>query len=274
MMIDDETAVARAWALPAISALMILHHDFSPPRLAQIRQLVWSGSSLEVLLQYGICNSSGTIIDAADLRITLNREGTVGVYTREDHTSEKKRNLVRFLAGEISRETVRWREDLAAWSQDNPTLPPARAAILNIVSALLACQNTSLDIHVEKALDNRGDVVKIRIRSGTDMIDIRSAGTRCANLCTHSINTQKRTVLTYNKYDTPIAARVLQMTYLRLLNKALFTAVQLALLPIEFFLFLCEQINRRDASVMLCVDTSAPAVVDASAGDSLSALFS
>ncbi len=274
MKIDDETAIARAWALPGISALMILHHDFSQPRLAQIRQLVWSGSSLEVVLQYGTCNSSGTIIDAADLLITLYREGAVGVCPREDPPSANKLALVRFLAGEISRETIRWREDLAAWSQDDPALPPARATILNIVSALLACQHTSLDIIVEKALINRGDVVKVRIHSGTDVIDIRSAGTRCANICTHSINTQKRTILTYNKYDTPIAARLLPMSYLRLLNKALFTAVQLVLLPIEFFLYLCEQLSRRDASVMLCVDTSTPAVVDAGAGDSLSALFS
>ncbi len=138
MIIDETTARERAWAIPALCALMIFHHDFQIPRLAQIQQLAWSPGALDVSLRYGICNISGNIIDATDFIVTLHRDGAIGMRVNQVLVADSKQAVLSFLTGEVFRETKRWAEDMASWRQPGSALSPTRAGILSIVSAMVA----------------------------------------------------------------------------------------------------------------------------------------
>jgi len=275
MMINEHTAKERSWAIPAISALIILHHDFPVPRLAQIRRLVWSETGLEVMVQYGTCNVSGDVIEATDFLVTLHRDGAVGVRIKDEPTGTPKLAMLRFLAGEIARETRRWSEDLVPWAEARTALPDERATVLNIVSALVAYPVGEFDVVVEKELNNRARVSKVRIIGETAMMEITSAGVRSANLYVQPMTKQSITVRSYKKYDIPVAGAWRKPTHARLLNKVSCSTIRLALLPMDFMIYLCEKAQahpaRRDA---FASQTKPAQVVDSSAGDNLSALFS
>jgi hypothetical protein len=247
MIINDTVAKARAWSIPAISALMILHHDFQLPRLSQIRQLAWSENAVNVLLEYGTCNVSGDIVDSSEFFITLHQSGAIGVQLNDISSSKKKqkKTLITFLAGEILRETKRWNEDMVAWNHNRSALTPERGSILNIVGALIAYPAPEIELVVEKRLNKRTSLIKARIIDQATVIDIRSRGIQSANLY---IRSNGKTASAgairhaYKKYDVPNTIYPLQSRHRRILTEISFNAVQLVRLPIDFIMCLCEEI--------------------------------
>lgn len=275
MIINDHSARERNWAIPAISALMILHHDFPVPRLAQIRRLAWSESGLEVTLQYGTCNISGNVIEATDFLVTLHRDGAVGIRIKDQTDNNAKVGMLGFLAGEIVRETRRWAEDLVPWAEADSALNDARASVLNIVSALVAYPVHEFSVDVEKALNNRSHVNKVRVLGDTAMMEITSAGSRSANLYVQPLSKQSIAVRSYKKYEIPVAGTWRKPTHARLMNKVTCSTIRLALLPMDFMIYLCEKAQTSSSqSEGIASPTKSSQLVDASAGDNLSALFS
>lgn len=207
MKISALTGLERSWAIPAISALIVLHHDFPLPRLAQIRRIAWSDTGLEVTLQYGTRNISGKIIQATDFLITLHRNGAVGIQLANALADNQQVTMLGFLAGEIVRETWRWSQDVTAWIETSAGLPAERAAVLNIVGALVAYPADHVDIAVEKETNDRTHVSKVRILGDTAMMELTSAGIRCANVYVQPLTKHSMTVRSYTKYVIPKANR-------------------------------------------------------------------
>ncbi|MES2830472.1 MAG: hypothetical protein V4695_00580 [Pseudomonadota bacterium] len=274
MIVDDHTAKERTWAIPAICALIILHHDFPVPRLARIRRLAWSEAGLEITFQYGTCNVSGNVLEATDFLVTLHRDGAVGVTVKDERATGAKVAMVRFLAGEIARETRRWSEDLIPWAETDPALPQERAAVLNIVSALVAYPVNAFDVEVAKQLHNRARVSKVRIVGDTALMEITSAGTRSASLYVQPLTKQSDTVRSYKKYDIPVVGTWRKPPHARLMNKVSCSTIRLALLPVDFMIYLCEKAQKHPSRAGTAHSPAKPAqVIDANAGDNLSALF-
>lgn len=274
MILDETIARDRAWAVPALCALMIFHHDFRIPRLAQVQQVSWSDGALDVRLCYGICNVSGTVVDATDFVVTLRRNGGVGMYAVQDDLVDSKLALVEFLTGEVWRETKRWHDDMLIWNEPGGSLPDDRAAILSMVSTLAAHPSPVADIVVDKDLSDRSRLTRIRVKDPDTDFEITPAGFHSTNLYVYSRLADTRAGRTYRKYDVQATPVVRKPRYLRLLNRATVTSTRLALLPMDLIVHLFERIQPRENRDFLVDSNALPArIVDATAGDSLSALF-
>ena len=273
MILDETIARERAWAVPSLCALMIIHHDFTIPRLAQVQQLSWSDGALSVRLCYGICNLSGTVVDATDFVVILTREGGVGIYVVQDDLVDSKQTLVQFLTGEVWRESKRWNEDMLIWNEQGDGLDAQRAEVLSMVSALVAYPEPSADIIVDKNLRYPDRVTRIRINMPALEVDLTPAGFRSINLSICSSRHGTPVHRSYRNYavQTPPALRMPR--YLRYLNRASVVSARLGLLPMEWIVYLFERIEPREN--LEFVDSSQPAtrILDATAGDNLSALF-
>ena len=273
MILDETIARERAWAVPALCALMIFHHDFTIARLAQVQQLSWSDGALTVQLCYGICNVSGTVVDATDFVVTLTREGGVGIHVVQDDLVDSKQTLVLFLAGEVWRESNRWNEDMLTWNEQADGLDAQRAEVLSMVSALVAYPQPIADISVDKDLRFRNRLTRIRIGAASADIDITPAGFRSIHLSICSTLPDTPVHRSYRKYDVQTAPALRKPRYLRLFNRATVVTVRLALLPMDLIVHLFERIQPREN--LEFIDSSQPAtrILDATAGDNLSAFF-
>lgn len=273
MILDETIARERAWAVPALSALMIFHHDFKIPRLAQVRHLAWSADALDVRLCYGVCNVSGTVADATEFVVTLRRNGGVGMYVVQDDLVDGKQALLEFLTGEVWRETRRWADDMHIWSQPDRTLSDDRAAILSLASALVAYPAANVDLIVDKDLSNRSRVTRLRVNDPEADFEITPAGYRSTNLYVYSRLPDSRAGRSYRKYDVQALSVVPKPRYLRLLDRATVTSTRLALLPMGLIVHLFERIQPRHTREFHVVSDDLPTrIVDSTAGDSLSAL--
>ena len=275
MFIDETIAETRSWAIPALSALMILHHDFQIPRLAQVRRLDWSGAALTVLFCYGICNVSGDVVDAADFRIMLHRDGAVGMQFDGPDGSVNRQALLEFLTGEVVRESKRRAEDMAIWCQPGSDLAPDRAAILCMAGALVACMTPATVIVVEKELGDRSRIRKISIADGDVLFEIKPAGFRDVNLYLCTRQADPRAVRSYRKYDIQATPATPSPRYVQWLDRMTLASAHLMLLPMGLIVHLCERVLLGDApETVFHTDPQPPRIIDSTAGDSLSALFS
>jgi len=274
MLINDHTAKERTWAIPAISALMTLHHDFPIPRLAQVCRMAWFDDALVMTLRYGTCNISGNVLESTDFIVTLHSDGAVGVQLKNQTTPASAVAILGFLAGEIVRETRRWAEDLVPWTEGSATLDDDRATVLNIVGALIAYPVESFETVVEKELSRRAVVNKVRIIGETAMMEITSAGIRSANLYVQPLSKHSMTVRSYKKYDIPAPSTWRKPAHTRLINKVSCSTVRLALLPMDFMIYLCDKAQAQPVGNGKFATRAKPTtVIDANAGDDLSALF-
>ena len=274
MILDKTIALDRTWAVPAVCALMIIHHDFKIPRLAQVQQLSWSDGALAVRLCYGICNVSGTVVDATDFVVTLHRDGGVGVYVVQDDLVDSKQTLVEFLTGEVGRESKRWNEDMLIWNEHGADLEEHRAEILSMVSTLVAFPDPVVDIVVDKELSHRNRLTRIRVNAATADFEITPAGFRSTNLAIHCRLPDTLVRRSLRKYEVQTTTPVRKPRYLRMLNRATVTSARLALLPMDLIVHLFEWIQpRENRDFMFDATPPTTRIVDDSAGDNLSALF-
>ena len=274
MILDETIARDRAWAVPALCALMIFHHDFTVPRLAQVQQLSWSDGALGVRLCYGICNVSGTVIDATDFVVTLRREGVVGMYVVQNDLVDSKQTLVEFLTGEVWRESKRWNEDMLIWNEQGADLDEHRAAILSMVSALVAYPEPVAHIIVDKDLTYRNRLKRIRVSNLAADFEITPAGFRSAILYIYLRLPNNRAGGFYRHYDVQTTPTPGKPRCLRLLNRATVTSARLALLPMDLIVHLFERLQpRENFNFLTDADPPTTCIIDATAGDNLSALF-
>lgn len=274
MILQESIARERAWAVPGLCALMIFHHDFQIPRLAQVQHLAWSADALAVRLCYGVCNVSGSVVDATEFVVTLRRDGGVGMQVVQDDLVDGKQALVQFLTGEVWRETRRWQEDMQSWSEANGSLSDERAAILCLASALVAYPAPTAEINVDKDLSDRSRVTRIRVSDPEADFEITPAGYRSTNLYVYSRLPDTRAGRIYRRYDVQATPLTRKPRYLRLLDRATFTTTRLALLPMDLIVYLFERIQPRENRDFLNAQNDLPTrIIDPTAGDSLSALF-
>lgn len=273
MILSETIASDRVWAVPALCALMIFHHDFTIPRLAQVRQLSWSDGTLDVRLCYGICNVSGTVVEATDFVVTLHREGGVGMYIVQDDLVDSKQTLVEFLTGEVSRESKRWNEDMLIWNEPGADLDVHRAAILSMVSALVAYPAAVAHVIVDKDLRYRDRLTRIRVTDPSSDFTITPAGFRSTNLYVHSRLPSSLGSRSYRKYEVQVTPAASKPRYLRLLHRAAVMSARLAFLPLDLVVHMFEHIQPRESRDLM-IDAGQPAsrIIDATAGDNLSAL--
>lgn len=248
MNIDRETLSARSWAIPAISGLLILHHDFKTPRLAKVNRLVWSESSVDVYLQYGICNVSGKVIDSTDIVVTLHREGAVGIKRPLAAAGHPIETLLTFLAGEVFRESHRWAEDMESWGDDEK-LDMDRASILSIVSALVAYPFLDVNVSIEKDALKPACIRKARLSDVPLVIEITPAGWHGVNLDVKCYGTHAGALKRYQQYDMRQASAQAKTLYARFLKGASFRARQLMLLPWDTVLYLSERKQNSEMNI-------------------------
>ena len=253
---------------------MIFHHDFAIPRLAQVQQLSWSDGAVRVRLCYGICNVSGKVVNATDFVVTLRREGAVGMYVVQDDLVGSAQTLVEFLTGEVWRESKRWYEDMLIWNASGAGLDEHRAAVLSMVSALVAYPEPVANIIVDKDLSHRNRLTRIRVKGPAADFEIMPAGFRSTNLYICPRLHSSRVGGSYRKYDVQITPAARKPRYLRLLDRATVTSGRLVLFPMDLIVHLFERIQPRKSRDFI-IDSGQPAtrIVDATAGDNLSALF-
>lgn len=273
MKIDPQTLSDRSWAIPAICGLLILHHDFDTPRLSRISRLVWSEAAVDVFAQYGICSRSGDVIDSTEIVLTLHRKGALGIHSPRALAGEKLEALLPFLVGEVLREAERWRDDMRCWI-DNDTLDPDRASILSIVSALVAHPFQEMDVWIEKSARYPACVLKARLSSESTVIEITPAGLHGVTLCAPGDAAPAQPSRRYQARDMRQHGTQVATRRARFLKGASRGVRKSMMLPLEVLLYLCE--IKRDYEMSVAADwvEYLPAsVVDASAGEGLSALY-
>lgn len=272
MKIDRNTLSARSWAVPAISGCLILHHDFKTPRLARVHRLVWSASAVDVHLQYGTCNLSGNVIDAMEMVVTLHQDGAIGIRDLLGATDKPRQALLTFLAGEVHRESLRWAEELQSWERGE-ALEVERAAILSIVSALVAHPIQEMSLQIEKEVARPASIRKACLFSGSSVIDITPAGKYGVNLYTKGSGVRAGILSLVQEHDLRQPGAEQSTHGARLLKRASVGARQLMRLPFGAVEYLCKK--RQGSAIRQAsefVEYLPQSVIDAHAGDSLSAL--
>jgi hypothetical protein len=272
MNIDRKTLIARSWAIPALSGLLILHHDFKTPRLSKVNRLIWSDTSVDVYLQYGVCNVSGNVIDSIDVVVTLNQDGAVGIRMPEHTADDAREGLLQFIAGEVSREALRWTEDMKCWTEDD--LPdPDRASILSIVSALVAHPLADMSITIEKDPLNPGCIRKARLSENSLVLEISAFGIHGVNLYLKGHASRAGILRLHQEHDMREEGAQPKNACARFLKDASFGARRLMLLPLDMVLYLCEKRQISEMKMASALVEHLPnSIVDARAGESLSAL--
>jgi hypothetical protein len=272
MKIDRKTLAARLWAVPAISGLLVLHHDFNTPRLANVNRLVWLESSVEVSLQYGICNLSGNVIDSTDMVVILHKDGAVGIRTPLAVADHPNPSLLTFLAGEVYRESLRWAEQLRLW-EEGEAIDFDRAAIFAIVSALVAQPTLGMNIEVEKNGQNSAGIRKARLIRPSQIVEIAAAGLYGVNIHVKGTGNNTGVLRLFQEADLRQPNVPAATHRARLIKRASFGARQLMRLPIGALQYWSRKKQHFDISQGAdFVDYLPASVVDAHAGDSLSAL--
>jgi hypothetical protein len=272
MKIDRKTLAARLWAVPAISGLLVLHHDFKTPRLANVNRLVWSESSVEVSLQYGICNLSGNVIDSTDIVVILHQDGAVGIRTPLAVADNPNRSLLTFLAGEVYRESLRWAEQLRSW-EEGEAIEFDRAAIFAIVSSLVAQPTLEMNVEVEKNVQNSSGIRKVRLIRPSQIVEIAAAGLYGVNIHVKGTGNNARVLRLFQETDLRQPSAQAATHRERIIKRASFGARQLMRLPIGALQYWSRKKQCSDISPGGgFVDYLPASVVDAHAGDSLSAL--
>jgi hypothetical protein len=273
MKIDQKTLSARSWAIPAISGLLILHHDFKTPRLSRVSRLTWREGAVDVHLQYGVCNISGNVMSSSDIVVRIRKDGVIELGAPAQSTTEPDDALMTFLAGEISREAARWKEDMASWMEEE-SLEGDKASILSMVSAVVAHPLSSIELNVEKDVGNPGCLRKIRMLGEFITVDVMAAGFHGVSLYVKGSGPYANILRLSQEPDMRDSAAMVKHPAFRFLKGASFRARKLMYLPLGMVLYFCERLPVPEAEPSDTEDFLEAAIVDASSGCGLSALTS
>ena len=243
MKTDREILVERYWAIPAICGLFDLHRDFKDGRFAKVTRLVWAPSSVDVYLLYGTSSISRAGNDAIQTIFTIYKNGTVGLRLAAGVSEEGRQQLLRFLAGEASREALRWNGDLVEWSKG--TLDDdIKCDVFSLVSAMVAHPLMATDVHVEKSVSVTHPVRRIRLTTESFCTDITPVGMFGVNVyqARHSDGVRNR----YMQADMRLAPSTENGAHLQLIKKICNAVLHMILLPIGTVIYVCERKQQAD----------------------------
>lgn len=183
MNIDRELLETRAWAVPAISALLVLHNDFPAPRHANVKWLTWKDSTLTVRMEYGLRNLSGNVSNSADYTIALHQDGKLEVSLLKEQGEGQSDAVHEYLAGEMYREIARAKEYFQDWLVRDPEWLE-HATLFSQVCAVVAHPFEAMALEVDKDPTNLALVRKIKLASDGLAIEITPSGAFGVNLFT------------------------------------------------------------------------------------------
>ncbi|GAC1409729.1 MAG: hypothetical protein NVSMB6_09810 [Burkholderiaceae bacterium] len=248
MKTDRAILAARTWAIPAICGLLVLHHDFKGGRFAKVTRLVWAQSSVDVHLVYGAASVTGSNIDSLNTIFTVHQNGAVGLRPAAGESEKGRRNILRFLAGEASREALRWSVDLANWTEG--TLDDdIKSVIFSLVSAAVAHPFMDIDVIVEKGMSHAGAVRKIRLLSESLSTEMTPAGRYGVNVYQAGHGSHDGVRIRYMEPDMRSGRTEEKGACPRFLENARDGVLHVMLLPVATLAYLCEKKQMADMRV-------------------------
>lgn len=272
MKTDRATFAARSWAIPAICGLLVLHHDFKGGRFANVTRLVWAQSSVDVHLLYGAVSVTGANIDSLSTIFTVHKNGAVALRPADGEPIEGRQNILRFLAGEASREALRWRVDLANWT-DGTLDDDVKSVIFALVSAAVAHPFTDINVVADKGMSIAGAVRKIRLLSESLSTEITPAGAYGVNIYQAGHGSHDGVRIRYMEPDMRASITEKRGAYPRFLENARDGVLHVMLLPVATLAYFCEKRQMADMHVARAFVEYLPNLpVDARADAGMSAL--
>lgn len=242
MFFDRTTLTARTWAIPSLSALLILHHDFKPPRFVNVSRLIWRDNAVEIRLRYGMCNLSGQVIGAIDLVLTLHRDGTVsalpGRPVQDGHAATQEK-LLCFLTGEIARERIRWEQDFAAWREYEWVEENVRTLFV-LVTALVAQPIADMPIEAVKLPLRQDKVQRVRLHGERAEFTFEQYGEHGITMHIAAYNRSVASRQVRQKHDLRIAWGAPPKGFVRTCKLLISRIVACLLLPLDFLLHVVD----------------------------------
>ena len=243
MNTDREILAERYWAIPAICGLFDLHRDFKDGRFTKVTRLVWSPSSVDVDLLYGTVGVSGLHNDVIQTIFTIYKNGTVGLRPAAGVLEEGRQQLLRFLAGEASREAARWNDALVEWRKgelddDN------KSVIFSLVSAMVAHPLMATDVVVEKSVSVTHSVRRIRLMNESSSTDITPVGMFGVNVYQAGPGEGVRS--RYMQPDMRPVPPKEACAHLRFIKKMWNAVLHMMLLPVWTVIYFCERKQQAD----------------------------
>ena len=245
MKADRAILAARSWAIPAICGLIVLHHDFKGGRFANVRRLIWTQLSVEVHLVYGTASVTGPDTASLHAIFTLHQNGTVIVRSDNGSPNHGELNILRFLAGEASREAARWSMDLNSWTAGSLN-NDVKSAFFSMMSAAIALPFTDVDVVAEKQISNACSIRKIRIVHGGSTSEIISVGNYGVNVCQTGNDPQDTIRIRYVESDMRLVPSNELRAWSRFLGNSRDGFLLLLLLPVEAIAYVFEKKQMAD----------------------------
>ena len=263
---------ARAWAVPALCGLSVLHHDFKTPRLTRVIRIIWLESEVEVIFQYGLGNTSGYVATSKDLVVTLYRTGAVGVREVTDARCPATSRLVTFLAGEIAREALRWDKAKNAWLEG--TLDDAlRSVVLSLISTAAGIAIDDMKVQVAKDRNVLGTLHGVQLESELLTIELIPLTAFGVSITVNESGFGRPKCRRYAHDDVRDAQALAQRPLTKWQKRMLIGLRTVALLPFNFLLYLFDKISAPSAADQAeFVDYLPSVMLDSHAGEMLSAL--
>ena len=262
----------RAWAIPGLCGLIVLHHDFKAPRLTRVTRLLWGENNVEVILQYGLGNASGHVATSKDLAVILYRNGAVGVRELTDRTCPATVRMVSFLAGEVAREALRWGEARAAWLEGK-LADEGRSVVLSLISAAVGIAIDDMQVEVAKDRDVPGTLHGLQLKSESLTIELIPLTFFGVSIAVNELDSGQPKWRRYAKDDVRDAQALFKPHRTSLEKKLLLVIRTIILLPIDFLLYLFDKVSALNAADRAeFVEYLPSAVLDPHAGETLSVL--
>lgn len=269
---NSTTFSARAWAIPALSGLFVLHQDFGSPRLVRVVRLLWNESDVEVTLQYGVGNISGHVSTSTDLVVTLYRTGAVGVREIGEPALPATSTMVPFLAGEIAREALRWGEARTAWLEGDLD-DEARLVVLSLVTAAAGIDIDDMQTVVAKHHNEPSRLRGVQLKSASLTVELIPVTTYGVSITVSELEFGRPKWRRYVQEDVRDARTQLPLHPVVWQKRMLTGLRAVLLLPMDFLLYLFDKASTPSAADRAgFVEYLPSALVDPHAGDTLSAL--
>ena len=272
MEFDSNLLAQRAWAVPGLCGLLILHHDFEMPRSTNVTRIIWQDDAVEVHLQYANANRSGRSSLPTRLIATLYRNAAVGIRFGDQHSGDASTPMLSFLAGEIAREAEHF-EDLRGDWNASVELDSDLTSVLSIASALAALPYVNAQIQVEKNLPRFGSIAHLRLNTTSRQISMTPSGNRGILFSQSALGEPLNAGKRIHKQDVRSPARVTTSPLSLSINsiaRLLRTTLQL---PLYFAVYLLDKIEySQGRNAMGFVDYLPSSEVAFSADENLSGL--
>ena len=242
MKADRILLAARSWAIPALCGLLVLHHEFKHGRFSNVRRLEWTKSAVDVHFSYGIANAVGVIIESLETVITVHQNGAVGISLSDSEALGNHLEMLHFLAGEVSREALRWSDDLAEWNQG--TLDDdVKSSTLALACVVVAHPFTNTNLVVEKCRSNAADIRKIMLMNEVFCTELTPSGEHGVNVFQYGLGANENYRHRYVEHDLRIEAIYETNRFVKFIGHARNRVLMLALLPVATLAYLGDKMQ-------------------------------